>query len=82
MTMSTVVHETSSAETITSTMNGSTGGIGIVSSGIGTAIVISGTGIRQRAVEMIGIETPVGTDIRQGETEETHPDQEIRWRMT
>lgn len=82
MTMSTAVHETSSAETITSTMTGSTGGIGIVSSGIGTASVISGTGIRRRAVEMTGTETPVGTGIRQGETEETHPGRETRWRMT
>lgn len=82
MTMSTAAHEILSAEMITSTMIGSTGGIGIVSSGIGTAIVISGTGIRRRAAEMIGIETPVGTDTRQGETEETHPDRGIRWRMT
>lgn len=82
MTMSTVAREISSAETTTSTMTGSTGGTGIVSSGIGTVIVTSGTEIRQRAVEMIGIETPLGTDIQRGEIEETHPGRGIRWRMT
>lgn len=82
MTMITVARETSSAETTTSTMIGNTDGTGIVSSGIGTVIVTSGTGIRQRAVETIGIETPLGRDIQQGEIEETHPGRGIHWRMT
>lgn len=78
-TTNTVVRETLSVGTNTSTTIESTGVIGIANSETGIVIETSGREIRHRATE---IEMPLEIDTRLETTEEIHRGREIHWKMT